>query len=323
MDYSEITKRILKQLEDSTASTLKAVSTIKVDPKLVEAVSAVKVSPEVLKAVQKTQSALPKILAGMDSMKRATESIIAINTILAKAAKFLSAKGWWLIGSLSIDFYKYLVEHQQEITGEKLTNYFVTNFNKDDCIHLKEMVEGWTIPAFQNRQTIFKDALWAHQNERYTLTVPALIIQVEGIIRQYIKDTDNFTDYNFPKVKDYFSLQYLKDMDKDFAGYKLEEVKEQFKTRVSDIESIPDGSKVGFADFRALINYYNLEVLEKIFAKYDPGKHEDPDHLMRHAISHGLWITYANIENSTKLFLLLDMLHSMLMQLERKRNNQS
>lgn len=53
-----------------------------------------------------------------------------------------------------------------------------------------------------------------------------------------------------------------------------------------------------------------------LYATYAPESHQEPDGLLRHAVAHGLWLNYGKVELSTRLFLLLDMLHSMLRQLE-------
>lgn len=55
-------------------------------------------------------------------------------------------------------------------------------FRRDNYAPLSEMVEGWQ-EHFRVRYHVFEDALWAHERGRYTLSIPSLATQVEGIVR--------------------------------------------------------------------------------------------------------------------------------------------
>jgi hypothetical protein len=55
-------------------------------------------------------------------------------------------------------------------------------FNANECILLSEMTEAWSrIPYLRDRQAIITDALSAHREGRFTLTVPSLLPLVEGL----------------------------------------------------------------------------------------------------------------------------------------------
>ena len=79
-------------------------------------------------------------------------------------------------------------------------------------------------------------------------------------------------------------------------------------------------------DIQALINYHNLAFLESLYAHYNPTNRMEPVALNRHALAHGLWLTYASEEASTRSFLFLDMVHSLVDELvdslDGERNDQ-
>jgi len=56
-------------------------------------------------------------------------------------------------------------------------------FRMDDHHVLEDMVARWDFYLGWRNQ-VFEDAVWAHKNEKYSLSVPALAPQIEGILRQ-------------------------------------------------------------------------------------------------------------------------------------------
>jgi hypothetical protein len=55
-------------------------------------------------------------------------------------------------------------------------------FNGNECALLSEMTEAWSsIPYLRDRQAIITDALSAHREGRFTLTVPSLLPLAEGL----------------------------------------------------------------------------------------------------------------------------------------------
>jgi len=207
------------------------------------------------------------------------------------AAKLMNEHGWWLLMNLTIPFYLKLLEVKEHVTPEWLTSVITAEFNRDNCLELEKMVRSWSTEPFVKRRDIFDDALWAHRLGKYTLTVPTLMLQVEGIIRHFMESSYGVRAYRFADVK------------------------ARFRERVRAIEELPEEEELSFAQLQLLANYYNLEYLDTVFSRYDPSQHVEPGDLNRNAMYHGLWITYASMGFSTKLFLLLDTLESVLGQL--------
>ena len=214
-----------------------------------------------------------------------------IDQCLAKAAIIMDKNGWWVVGHLPLPFYEHLVKLGDRVIPKKLDELIIDYFNRNDAAKLCEVVEGWKADAFRERKGIFTDALWAHQNGKYMVSIPALILQVEGVIRSFVEAQDNFSNRSFRKVLD------------------------EFKKRFATLASVPTDRPATTEEVISIENYYNLRTLETLYESYSPENHQDPDAMRRHAIAHGLWINYGSVEFSTKIFLQLDMLHSMLRQL--------
>jgi hypothetical protein len=226
-----------------------------------------------------------------ESTRGIKEAIDRFNPILAKASEVMARHGWWLVRQLPLSFYSDVANHDEEVTREAITNYILDYFSHHQWEPLAKVANGWNLGGFNSRREHFQDALEVHKQGRYTMTVPGLVIQVEGIVREFIQDTDNFTHNSFGPVRRLFQ--------------------DKFET----LNTIPKGHKVTHEEVQLMENYYNLAVLERLYHRYQPEEHEAPETVNRHAIGHGLWIGYNSAQASTYLFLLLDMLHAMLEQL--------
>jgi len=231
------------------------------------------------------------------SLSETFESIFSqferFNPTIAQAAIILAQHKWWIVPSMPIIFYQRIVELERELTTESVTNSIVKYMNKNRQENLERIVDKWKANVFQRRTEIFQQALWAHARKKYAITVPALIVQVEGIIREFVSLTDS-----------------------GYTSWRLEPIMNRLKQKFYQLERADREEKMKFEDVEAVMNYHNLRTLEKLFSAYDPRTPTEPNDVNRHAVSHGLWLSYSTNETSTKLFLLLDMLHLILEQLE-------
>ncbi|MBM4242062.1 MAG: hypothetical protein FJ150_10475 [Euryarchaeota archaeon] len=196
--------------------------------------------------------------------------------------------GWWFILSLPDDFFHVELQGLEDrITPKLLTKKIVEYFNKDECKELEDILNSWELESFSNNKKIFQDALWAHKESKYTLTVPTLTIQVEGVIRSYL---------------DYIS-------EHSIHPYK-EALKKRYEESISENRGL-----------ESFIQKKNLEFLEKklenFYQSFEPSKPKNFDDLYRHPLFHGQYLNYHSIEISTKLFLFLDMLYWILDDLEK------
>lgn len=95
----------------------------------------------------------------------------------------------WLAPSMSRRLVSRVLElHQGEASPGVIASVVSRFYARGDWAPLTRAVDRWEKnPLFERRMPIFRDALEAHRNGRFTLTVPTLVAQVEGICGQYVK----------------------------------------------------------------------------------------------------------------------------------------
>ena len=225
----------------------------------------------------------------VDISKRIDEMLKAAKIEAEKVAPYLSQANLWIppsIPSLELLHRLKAAISVSEPTPEIITETFFKYFEEDQWNVLREIVGSWeTHPYFKNRMPILRDALEAHIEGKYTLTVPTLLTQVEGVASSILKKTAGHTVdimKNVVKNIDYgeFLQAALKDILIDFIT-----------------------SLAGYATIKP--EYFTPEKFSELLK----AKGQLESQVMnRHAILHGVQINYASKENSLRAFLLLDAL---------------
>jgi hypothetical protein len=208
--------------------------------------------------------------------------------VLAEASKFMFSNDWWMLNPLTVRQYQAIVGAKSSLTPESLTTTLVRFFRPE---RLEDLINRWTPPPFKSRHEVFAEVLWAHNNARYTLSTAVAVLQIEGVLR-------DFHRAEFSKVP-----------------FKFDPIRQALSSRFKQIERLPSGQPLEPDDVRALGNYYNLKVFERLYAQYDPGVGGEPDFLNRHAIAHGLSLRYGTEQNSVRAILMLDTVESLIDQL--------
>ena len=193
-----------------------------------------------------------------------------------------------------------LVEGQatsEEEVREEIDAALGEYFRRDDHAALSEMVHKWD-EHFAPRQHIVHDALWAHKQGRYTLSIPALAAQVEGILRDLTEEYGR----RYPWIERF----------NDAFGYGYDRRKPAPPPTVEEI----------VAEFRALAPSIRFERAEELKAHlalrsinelYENGHFSDPEFtssVRRHPILHGVFTNFGELE-SLRLFFILGLLHKM------------
>jgi hypothetical protein len=181
----------------------------------------------------------------------------------------------------------------EEIESE-LDKLIPEYFRRDDHAPLSEMVGSWYLYV-EDRRQVFEDALWAHKQERYTLSIPALAAQVEGILRELAQRYGGPS--NEWETRFYRLLGYNRDQPP--RAWTPEEVLPEFL-------DLPLAERIKRAD--DLRNHFTLV---RINALYEEGNFTNPvfaSSVNRHAILHGVFLNFGEVE-SLKLFFVLDLLH--------------
>lgn len=223
------------------------------------------------------------------------ERLDQIALCLARVSPIMDKNDWWLVAGLPITFYEHIVQKQDSVTAEEITKIIVKFFNHEKAKKLGQIVESWNAAPFTLREQFFDEALWAHQNARFNLSVSVLIGQVEGLIRDFVATKYAFTHRSFYRVRGVFSSRF-------------KVLTELLTENTATVEEV-----------NAIVNYHNLKKLDELYDAYDPSSHHKSERLRRHAVAHGLSLNYGTVELSTRLFLLLDMLHSMVKQIELQK----
>lgn len=172
-------------------------------------------------------------------------------------------------------------------TTDDVENVFIGQFQKDDWKMLVNMTKEWENNAlFKARSTIIQDALEAHILGKYTLSIPALLPQVEGILSSVTKKSAG-------RPKKLLSEALSKDQS-------------EFLSEVSE------GLLLKLATSSFLYNEIDpVYFLPEKFSEWLRSQGLIEENIMnRHAILHGIQINYSSKINSLRAFLLLDSLYS-------------
>lgn len=255
-----------------------------------------------LDPIERTSRMVSDLGAVAQAAREVHENYLYWTRILAKSAEICSQNDWWVVPCMPLSFYARIVRYEGQITSELLTRVIVDYMNRDDAAALASLIPTWAHAPFKARRGIFEDALWAHQQGKYTLSVPTLIVHVEGVLREVL-------DTHLGLSKERFGA-----------------LRKDLKQKITQKDALPRDHLPTDQDIQALINYHNLAFLESLYAHYNPTNRMEPVALNRHALAHGLWLTYASEEASTRSFLFLDMVHSLVDELvdslDGERNDQ-
>ncbi len=206
---------------------------------------------------------------------------------------FFAQIGSWLPHSLYMDEFMDIwqevrsLKEQGQLTDEKLKSLILAKFREDDGVLLKGLVADWyDDERFAQRQHIFNDALEAHINRKFTLSIPTLLPQIEGIGAQILGVTPGKRD----------SARYIVDMVEEAAD------------KSQDVLEIVAGDIAAEVLYEVFYNRLMFEDFNKELQTLGLGERR---FLHRHAILHGVELHYDSEENSLRAFLILDWLHSL------------
>lgn len=180
-------------------------------------------------------------------------------------------------------------------TPQELHKLFIDHYSRNEYALIIGTVNIWkTNPDFIERMEVVADALDAHINHKFTLSIPALLPVIEGVAT---------------------------DISGKSAGHPAKRIKEVIGDHCSEVLHAASRDvllnlldEIGFFEpikstFFSSEKYSEFLVVNGI---------EEEECLNRHAILHGVQKKYASEINSLKAFLILDMLSD----LERSTENE-
>lgn len=286
-----------------------SISSMMLDNKIQQYMKPILKSDELRKTVEFQQSQLTRILEesskfyindkliNLSSVTRTLEP--SVNRILSditevkairniaekrfeKAVNILKEFGWWGISSLSFKTY-IEIEKQDDIVDVNEINKIICDFySKDNFENLESLLLKWKENKYFNRVSeILEDAVEAHKNGKYTLSIPALMPNIEGIIRYFMSDKYGISKRSFAPI------------------YK------EFKDNVK-----------GFEDIMAV---YVIQYIDKLFCNFDPENPNEVDDFSRHKLLHGFSSHYHSEVNSLKIILYLDEIYNIIEKLSMEK----
>jgi hypothetical protein len=197
--------------------------------------------------------------------------------------KAFNASGWPISPSMPPS----LKDSVRQLHSQGRTRYvsakIIGHFKRNGHQALQSMVDSWaTHPLFKSRVHIIREALRAHVEKRYTLSVPALLPQVEGVLIEYV--VQNGIDVKLGKIQDVYERVIGDPLDYDMSTWVVA------STLLYQLQT----STYLFSDFRS-------EVTKSINTRT----------VSRHTVLHGIAIRYDSAGNSLRAFLLLDALSTL------------
>ena len=242
---------------------------------------------ELLQASTDTLSVQMEVLHGINQrfiqLGKAFRQMLDTAELDAQAtAPLLTQANLWIPPSAPLSLLRALrqVIEEGQATPETIENLFIEYFRQGGCTALRAMVLSWgRNPHFCARMSIILDALQAHIDGKFTLSVPALLPHVEGVTSSILGKSVNHRTGNH--------IRGL--LEQGFPGFL------HSASRDILIEFVTNIVYTG-TDF----NNFAADLLSKGL--------DETDFLNRHAILHGVHVNYANEGLSLRAFLLLDAL---------------
>jgi len=200
-------------------------------------------------------------------------------------SRILDAHGWWILAKdINGPVKRELIRLGQSADTSAISGYLCSLFRENDAARLKERIDAWcTLPYLADRKQIVLDSLEAHKAGKSTLTVPALLPLVDGMMRkfqrQYLRPGHPNKAIQVKKFVDYFCRNQPKLFGKAFRAF----------------------------------------MYKQMFATFDFNNGVCPSSINRHAILHGEIFDYATEANSLRVFLMLDTLSQFIQVTERRR----
>lgn len=191
--------------------------------------------------------------------------------------------GWWptpSIMNMPANSIRAAVQKFKNGNKSSITDFYLSTYHKDKGEYLIDTVKTWEKNLyFKPWNPIIKDALEAHLQKKYSLSIPVLFIVIEAIIKEFCK-----------KNKIEVPNSRSKPNDKIVSAIKNEAGNEGLKYLQVDA--------------------FFIAIQERIYSDTGLLKGKNFSHFLnRNAILHGLTSKYGSPKNSLQCFMVLDILN--------------
>lgn len=195
--------------------------------------------------------------------------------------------GLWLTPSMTPRLVSLVVERYEQ--GRKRTIPAVIDgfYRQNNWAVLTDAVKRWkSYEFFVPRMPIFYDAVEAHINRKWTLTIPTLIPHIEGIAGEILLANN----LSFTKDAIIISTGQKTYPSSIFSRLRADKVTPTMDVIISSLLYYLEGTLYEYKNFRDFPRIRRLKTLN------------------RHAVMHGYQVNYATRLNSLRCFLALDSL---------------
>jgi len=190
--------------------------------------------------------------------------------------------GWWLTPSLMEMPANLVLETANDyLKGNRvaITSLFRKVYQRKNCRYLEDIVADWKANKLLSPWgKHIANALYAHKNKKYTLSVPVLLLVAEGLATVFCKKHNIY-----------------KKSDEAKGGEKIKKALRQHYRQSSWPLSYLDTLEYALTS----TIYQKTYLINKLAAR---------NILNRHAILHGLKKNYGTVKISLQAFMLLDVL---------------
>lgn len=214
-----------------------------------------------------------------ETMGRVTKALQELPQKYHHIQPYLADRGWFLGGGLTPGRYARLVEALDKSEHDVIES-FMRDFAKS---RIDDMLEG-VREHCPKRSAIVGDAVEAHREAKYTLSIPALLAQSDGICH------DILAAYLFTKRK----------------GTTASAIRRLLEPTTVLGEPVP----LGFLNDLFLKPLRGSSSISERTEKRDERRKRDPTYgpLNRHGVLHGIDLDYPTEANSLRTILLIDYL---------------
>lgn len=228
-------------------------------------------------------------LAAMNVAASSIESFGSFATLISlfefdvDAVEAFKAAGWPVAPSMPLDLRKRIVSMHKQDKTRYVSNVVMGYYRKNSHENLRSAVDSWEKnPLFTTRMHIIRDALDAHCNGKFTLSIPATVPQIEGVLNDYVRVN------NLPA--------------------RLGKITEVYEAVIGDPNDYPLSSWVIVSTLlhQLQTNTYTYTDFKSELAKSIQGRNTT-----RHTVLHGIVTNYNRPIHSLKAFLLLDALSAL------------
>jgi hypothetical protein len=200
------------------------------------------------------------------------EGLKKMPEVVKKSQDKLFSRGWYVFGELALSD---LIE-VDELSDDEIENLMVGYGS-----NIKQNTLNRVQALFPHRFNILSDAFQAHDNELYSLSIPVLLSQADGISQELFNVSLYSKNHGEPKTK----KARINKIQENFEEDSLSEI---FFLRPLDVITSLN------------INTSDRDEIIKHDSNFGP--------LNRHGVIHGLDLDYASESNSFRCIILIEYL---------------